>query len=470
MFQYQDQSLRQQATAHLAQTMALLALANGELQEKVLEELNANPALELLEERICPNCRRRLPPGRACPRCSAQTTTDEPVVYISPRDSFRPAGGMPIDETDAMRDIAAPEDLPTYVLQQLAATLLPEDRQLAAYILSSLDDDGFLPDPMPIIARATRSSLEQVRRVVTLIAHSDPPGLATEGPRDALMVQLDVLGHGSAVAKLAREILQHFFKQLGRHEYETIARQLETSVDKVRKAAAYIQENLNPFPARAFWGSGRHSPNPEPTVYHVPDIQISTQSESDEGPLAVEIFSAISGHLRVSPIFRKALQTQEGESQEEWREYLNRASLFVKCLQQRNNTMRQLMKHLASEQREFITQGNRHLKPMTRARVADILGVHESTVSRAVSSKAVALPDGRIIPLARFFDRSLPVRDRIREIVEQETRPLTDDEISEMLKSEGIDVARRTVAKYRSLENILPARLRQRSEPAVHGA
>jgi RNA polymerase sigma-54 factor len=106
---------------------------------------------------------------------------------------------------------------------------------------------------------------------------------------------------------------------------------------------------------------------------------------------------------------------------------------------------------------------------MTRARLAIEIGVHESTISRAVSHKSVALPDGRIIPLDRFFDRSLSVRDLMKEIVEGEARPLTDDEIVERLRKEGVHVARRTVAKYRAIEGILPARLRHRKkdQPAV---
>jgi RNA polymerase sigma-54 factor len=101
---------------------------------------------------------------------------------------------------------------------------------------------------------------------------------------------------------------------------------------------------------------------------------------------------------------------------------------------------------------------------MTRAELARRVGVHESTISRAVANKGIALPDGRIVPLARFFDRSLSVRDRIKELVGQEQKPLTDDQIASVLSRDGIKVARRTVAKYRSIEGILPARLRNKRE------
>ncbi len=126
--------------------------------------------------------------------------------------------------------------------------------------------------------------------------------------------------------------------------------------------------------------------------------------------------------------------------------------------------MRRLMEDLVGNQRDFILEGDRHLQPMTRAKLAERLGVHESTISRAVANKGVALPDGRIIPLARFFDRSLSVRDRMKEIVKSEKKPLTDDQIAAALRRQGVKIARRTVAKYRTIEGILPARLRKVQE------
>jgi RNA polymerase sigma-54 factor len=463
MLQVQEHSLRPLTTAHLAQTMTLLALSNLELRETVQAELATNPALELLDERVCPGCRRPLKRVGPCPVCSLRNgKDDEPIVFLSPRESSRmrrPVGsdGEPLDS-----EPAAPEDLGVHIMQQLAGDLQQEDHALAAYIISSLDDDGFIPDHPAIIARTTRTMPSQVTRVLELISRVDPPGLATEGPRQALSVQLDLLQEMTPHADLARAMIEKTFAELGRREYDVIASRLETSSDKVRKAAEFIQQNLNPFPARAYWGSGKHRPGSDPNVYHSPDIQI-TQTEPDaEGPLQVEIFSAFRGWLRVNPLFREAAKQSNGDSSEDWAQHLERASLFVKCLQQRNHTMRRLMRILVTEQQDFILHGPRHLHPMTRAKLAERLDVHESTISRAVAHKSVALPDGRIIPLARFFDRSLPVRDRIREIISLEKKPLTDDQISGILKQDGIKVARRTVAKYRSMEGILPARLRHK--------
>ncbi len=466
MLQVQEHSLRPLTTAHLAQTMTLLALSNLELRETVQTELATNPALELLDERVCPGCRRPLKRAGPCPVCSLRNgNEDEPIVFLSPRESTRVRSSAGMEDAPMDREPAAPEELGIHVMQQLASDLRPEDQALAAYIISSLDDDGFLPDHPAIIARTTRSMPSQVTRVLELISRVDPPGLATEGPRQALLVQLDLLEDMTPHAELARAMIESAFAELSRREFDVIAKRLETSSDKVRKAAEFIQHNLNPYPARAYWGSGKHRPGADPNVYHSPDIQI-TQSENDaDGPLQVEIFSAFRGWLRVNPLFREAAKQSEGDSSEDWAQHLERAALFVKCLQQRNHTMRRLMKILVNEQEQFILNGPRHLQPMTRAKLAERLEVHESTISRAVAHKSVALPDGRIIPLARFFDRSLPIRDRIKEIVSLEKKPLTDDQIAGILKEDGISVARRTVAKYRSMEGILPARLRHK-EPA----
>jgi RNA polymerase sigma-54 factor len=441
--------------------MSLLVLTNQELRERVMKELAENPALELLEDRVCPTCHRRLAHPRACPICSLQTGDDGAIVFTSPKDSYRAGqsgSSGSYGEDLPEREPAAPEDLAVHVLQQLAADLDDGQRRLAAYVLASLDEDGFLQDPPPILARATRASLAQIHEVLDLISHIDPPGLATTGPRQALLTQLDNQEE-SPLIRLARKMLENAFDLMAIRDLETLAQRFEVSVARVKEAIAYIRDNLNPYPRRGYWAAaGNMALAGDPNIFHQPDIEISDNPSDPDGPLMVEIFAPVSGWLRISPAFRAALQG--AEIPEEWKEQFDRASLFVKCIQQRNNTMRQLMRVLVKRQRQFILEGDRHLISMTRAEIADEIGVHESTISRAVSEKSLALPDRRIIPLARFFDRSLPARDCIKEIVAIEVQPLTDEEISEELEAFGIRIARRTVAKYRSMEGILPARLR----------
>jgi RNA polymerase sigma-54 factor len=171
--------------------------------------------------------------------------------------------------------------------------------------------------------------------------------------------------------------------------------------------------------------------------------------------------------LRINPLFKESISQAPTEKAEQWQSSMEDAVLLIKCLQQRDHTLVRLMQRLVVLQRMFILEGDACLIPITRAQLSVELDVHESTVSRAVSGKAVQLPNKRIIPLSKLFDRSLHVRTAIIEIIAQEKKPLSDTQIAELLIQQGHEVARRTVAKYRSMEGILPARLRQVNATAI---
>jgi RNA polymerase sigma-54 factor len=160
-------------------------------------------------------------------------------------------------------------------------------------------------------------------------------------------------------------------------------------------------------------------------------------------------------------LFKQAIKQASDESKADLKGDLEKASLFVKCLQQRNHTMERLITKVVGIQREYILHGEKYLRPVTRAQISRELEVHESTISRAVANKAVQLPNRRIVPLAAFFDRSMNIRSELKEIVESEKTPLSDSDLVELLAKRGHEVARRTVAKYRSIEGILPAHLRK---------
>ncbi|EKD89054.1 MAG: hypothetical protein ACD_34C00219G0001, partial [uncultured bacterium] len=164
---------------------------------------------------------------------------------------------------------------------------------------------------------------------------------------------------------------------------------------------------------------------------------------------------------QVNPMFKQAIKEASPETKPDLKGDLEKASLFVKCLQQRNHTMERLLMRVVSLQREFILHGEKYLKPVTRAQISREMEVHESTISRAVANKAVQLPNRRIVPLSEFFDRSLNIRSVLKEIIEGEPKPYSDSDLVELLSENGFNVARRTVAKYRAIEGILPAHLRK---------
>jgi RNA polymerase sigma-54 factor len=270
-----------------------------------------------------------------------------------------------------------------------------------------------------------------------------------------------VLAESHPVPALAERIIREGMGLLSRRQYAELARQLRAPLLKVQEAAHFISENLNPFPGRASWGENRQATAKTNRVYYQPDIIINRSNDSPDGPLVVEIIMPLYGTLRVNPLYKQAVQEATTDEQKDGlRTDLERASLFIKCLQQRNNTIQRLIQCVVIMQREFILRGEKHLIPVTRAQIAHDLEVHESTVSRAVANKAVQMPNGRIIPLAGFFDRSLNVRTILRELIADEPYPLSDAELADQLASRGINIARRTVAKYRSMEGILPANMR----------
>jgi RNA polymerase sigma-54 factor len=463
MFQGHYQATKPLTSAHLAQTMTLLSLTTEELQQQVDSELASNPALELVEERRCPNCHRLLTGPGLCPICSRPLSTcpDEPIVFVSSREDMFTGAGLPAEELPEDNLSTVIDDLPTYVLRQIAPELSPQDRPLAAYLLTHLNEDGFLTVTAFEVARYHHVPTPRIEAIIRQIQRCDPVGVGSANPQEALLVQLEVLSETQPVPHFAMQAVQEGMDLLSRHQYGDLARRLKISLLQTQKIARFISENLNPFPARSHWGDVRQGGESISKGYRNPDIIISFLNDRPNNPLVVEIIMPYFGTLRVNPLFRQALHEAKDSKVDDWKADLERASLLVKCIQQRNHTMCRLMQRVVSLQQNFILHGATLLKPVTRARMARELDVHESTISRAVSAKSVQLPNKRIIPLSEFFDRSLNVRSVLKIIIEQESRPLSDAELVHLLAKEGFNVARRTVAKYRAMEGILPAHLRQ---------
>jgi len=364
MFQHHFQSQRPQTTAHLAQTMTLLSLTSDELRQQIESELAFNPALEMVEERRCPTCRRMLPGKSPCPVCSQPTLaqSDEPLVFISPRDDYFTVGGA-LGTEDLPEDTfsSSCEELPEYVLRQIAPDLSQEDRRLAAYLLTHLNEDGLLTTTLFEVARYFHFPLSQVERVQRIIQRADPIGVGSCTPQEALLVQLDILADANPVPEMARRIILDGMDLLSRRQYSELARLFKVSLRQIQPAVKFVSDNLNPFPARSHWGDVRQPTAANVEVYHRPDIIISFQNMNENGPLVVEIIMPVAGTLRVNPLFKEAVHGSSDEKREDWKSDLERASLFVKCIQQRNHTMQRLLQRVVSIQKEFILRGDKHL-------------------------------------------------------------------------------------------------------------
>lgn len=465
MLQYQYQVHKPLTTAHLAQTMTLLSLSAFELKQQIESELASNPALEIIEERRCPHCKRVLAENGSCPICSRPMNTDEdePIVYVSPMEDFIPKSDYVDSEYPEEPFSPMTDDLTTYVIKQIAPELSKEQQLIAVHLLTNLDDDGFLSVNLMEVARYFHVSISTIEEVQKIIQMADPIGVGSINPQQALLVQLEVLADSKPIPEYAYEIIKEYMDLMSKRQNAEIAKKLNISVQRVEKIVEFISDNLNPFPARSHWGTVRNPSTADTNVYHRPDVLISYADNDATSQLIVEIVMPYSGTLQVSPLYKQTIKQTDAELKDAMKGDLEKASLFVKCLQQRNHTMQRLMQELVKIQKSYLTKGEKFLKPITRASLANELEVHESTISRAVSGKSVQLPNKKIVPMAAFFDRSLSARTILREIVSAESKPLSDTEIQKRLKERGVEVARRTVAKYRAMEGILPAHLRQAS-------
>ena len=460
--------------AVLAQTMHFLVQPLAELTEALQAEIAANPALEIVEEAVqrCPRCGTLVVAGQ-CPKCTLPpgASPDEPIVFVSPReDHFAPLPWRDEDAPDAEEVALAQQvDLPTYVARQVSPELTdPVARRIAAHLLANLDDDGLLAISLMEAAYTLRIAPADVAAVAAIIQQADPVGVGAPSPREAMLAQARLLAREgrqpvpSAVFQILED--ESALALWAREGAAALAKRLRLPREAVEEATAFIVANLNPYPARAAWGDRRlgSPPGPPPTL--PPDVVISFHNNDPQAPLVAEVISPLRAPLRVSPLFRQAVRQSVGVTRERLQEQLERASLIVKSIRQRENTMLRLVRLLVREQRAFILHGDARLKPMTRAQMAQRLGVSESTMSRAVAGKLVQLPTGRVIPMASFFDTSLPARAVLRKLVADEKKPQSDAELALRLKAMGFPVARRTVAKYRAMERIPPAYRRRRQE------
>jgi RNA polymerase sigma-54 factor len=441
---------RPQTAASLTQTMSLLHLTSDELRQAIERELSQNPALELTSAPRCPACGRKSARPGPCPLCAARPDA-QVIVFSAPAADFQESAPSRRRETYSANE--APEateslSLAAHLLSQIATELSHEERPIAAHLLTALDDDGLLTILPSEVAAYFHIPSQRVERVRQLIQHSDPLGCASSSAREAVTIQLDILNETQAVPSAARTCLENF-ELLTRRNFSEIAQNSGFSVEEIEASARFIGANLNPYPARAWWGSQSGSNDPQP-VYRSPDILLRWLDGAG-ATLVVELALPFAGRLRLNPLFKQARAEDESGG---FDEAIGRARLLIKSLRQRQSALEMLMARLAGLQREFILRGPAQLEPLTRAKLANDLGFHESTISRAVAGKQVQLPDGRIIPLARFFERNLSARAALKALIAHENSPLSDEALAAALKQQGFSLSRRAVTKYRLMEGI----------------
>jgi RNA polymerase sigma-54 factor len=278
-----------------------------------------------------------------------------------------------------------------------------------------------------------------------------------------MVLQLRYLEAKGVAHRLAIVLVTDHLDDLGKHKFGRIAHEMGVAIEEIEDAWEFIKTMLNPHPAQGSDGIPTRS-GPRPVHGHIiPDVIIT---EGDNG-LEVEVVESRRFALSINSMYQQLLaqvnnsaEHYTDEEKEHIQHYVSRAKMFIANINQRRQTMSKITTFLVQHQAEFLRHGIRHLKPLTRATLAEQTGMHESTVSRATAAKYVMLPNGQVIPFSNFFAASLSVKDVIKDIVANEEKPLTDQEISVILREQGYQVARRTVAKYRDQLDILPSSLR----------
>ncbi len=475
--QLPSQSQTVNISAKLIASIKVLQYSAEELEQAVAQEIGENPALDLEEVVQCLRCGSTLRAG-ICPSCDrvSEQALDGRSDYET-WDDFNELRGMPAaapedDSYNPLDFVRSGGTLNEYLMRQLGASLSSDDFPIIEYLIGSLDSHGYVTVTVPEAAEVLRVPEERVESALAALQALDPPGIGARDLRECLLIQLRVFEEREQVSPLVRRLVDGHLRSLGEHRFADIARELGVASTEVKRAWQFIKANLNPFPAHAFGSSDVPgvglSSGGERSVIIRPDVVIR---RTDKG-FEAEVIERRRFRFGVSPVYRmlydqaKSHRTPgediDDSGRQHIRQYVTRARFFMACMRQRWETLSVISNALIYFQHDFLEHGVRYLRPLTRGELANHVGLHESTVSRATANKYVLLPEGRTISFDDFFDGSLAAKDVLRELIaaENTAHPLSDEDLAEQLCERGLPLARRTVAKYREALGILPSRLR----------
>lgn len=473
-----QQSQTLNISAKLIASIKVLQYSSEELEQAIAAELGENPALELEELAYCPRCGSPLGGGlcQSCDRAAAEAADPRADVAAWDDDHFSRATDLstPGDsDFDPLDLVHAGATLEEHLLRQLGAVLPGDDAQIAEYLVGSLNTHGYLTCSVSEVSQALEVEDWRVEYVLSILQSLDPPGVGARDLRECLLLQLGEFEQRGEAPAIARKLIEGYLHELGEHHFAEIARDIGATSTAVKQAWRFIRANLNPYPAHAFEPADVPDKGvvdrDERSVLVRPDVVIRRTAEGFEAEVVEQrrfrfdvnrVYSDLSRQGRIAHAGRRQRLTDP--ERQHVREFTSRARFFIECVRQRWETLQLISDALIAEQREFLEHGVRHLRPLTRGELAERVGLHESTVSRATAGKFVLLPSGRTIPFDDFFDGSLAAKDLLSELIASEDRakPYSDEELASLLSERGLPLARRTVAKYRESLGILPSRFR----------
>lgn len=461
LHQVQNLSMQQVLAPQLQQSLQILQAPTLELRNIVQQELQTNPVLE--EE-----------PGTYESEDSPGEDADfqeeferlarldeEWRDYMAQSTSYASRNQEDEERRQFFFDsLATQETLQQHLLEQLnTADVSGTQRRAAELIIGNIDDFGFLPISLQEIAATSQIPIADLQPMLELIQTFHPVGVGAHNLGECLLIQLRRLGKESG---LEYRIVDQHLEDLGRKKFPEIARRLGVSVDEVQRAANFIS-TLDPKPGQIF--------APDPNSYVLPDVIVEKVGDD----YSVALTGDQIPHLRISKTYKDLMaQGRNGSEVRDYiREKIRSGKFLIKSIHQRQQTILNIANEIVNRQREFLDDGTPFLKPMTMVQIAEVVGVHETTVSRAISGKYMATPQG-VFEMKYFFTpgyqtahgvalSNTSVKEAIGDLVrhEEARNPLSDKEIVEILSERGIPIARRTVAKYRAELNILPSNLRK---------
>jgi RNA polymerase sigma-54 factor len=455
-------SLQQVLAPQLQQSLQILQVPMLELRNLIQQEIQANPVLE--EEITEPSIEdRQREQDEFKEEFERLAKLDEEWRdYMAQNNSY---SGKSQEEEERRQfffdSIISHETLQQHLMEQLNnGDLAGDDRKTAELIIGNIDDLGFLQSPLEEMSQNTGVALEDLQRVLEVIQTFHPVGVGARDLRDCLLIQLRRIGKEQS---LEFRIVEKHLDDLGKRRFPEIARRLGTTVEQVQRCANFIA-TLDPKPGQIF--------SADPNNYVLPDVDVTRIGDGYQITLNGEQIP----HLRISNTYKDLMsQDHNGNEVKDYiRDKIRSGKFLIKSIHQRQQTISNIAHEIVSRQKEFLEKGSAFLKPMTMVQIAEAVGVHETTVSRAISGKYIATPQG-VFEMKYFFTpgyqtaggeamSNTSVKEAIAELVKGEDakNPLSDKEIVEILSSRGIPIARRTVAKYRSELNILPSNMRKR--------
>ena len=470
MQQSQSLALQQILAPQLQQSLLILQTPLLELRNLVQQEMETNPVLEELSDEPSidgPNGAEPSADNNFKEEFEKLASLDEEWRdYMAQSASYSSEGFRGSQEAQDKRQfffdsIAVQETLQQNLVSQLNQTALnADDRKTSELIIGNIDDNGFLQSTPEEMALSSGVPNEDFEKMLALIQSFYPPGVGARDLRECLLIQLQREGRENGIEY---KIVSEHMEDLGKRRFPEIARRMGISVEEVQEAANNIAR-LNPRPGQVFAAA--------PQNYVLPDVTV----EKVDGDYQITLNNEQIPHLRISNTYKDIIaQDNNGSEVKDYiRDKIRSGKFLIRSIHQRQQTISNIAHQIVSRQRDFFEHGPSHLKPMTMGEIADAVGVHETTVSRAVSGKYMATPQG-IFEMKYFFTpgyqtstgesmSNTSVKEAILDLVKHEdgNAPLSDQEIVEILSQRGIPIARRTVAKYRTELNILPSHMRRK--------